>query len=289
MQPRPQEVELRAVTLLRAPPSLPPLLLLLRVVISCALATMRAPLLALLLLLAAAPAARAQFTLLTVGQYADFLNVADPADGFGAEDKLVACKGDLVFVDLDESVGTLFKYATATGVWSRAPIADTVCDGGNSPPMWPRDAGYVVAVTQNPTPDRLIVLGGDPADVNVWFSDDCGITWTCSTTPQAWQPRQYAATVDAAGILQGNPLVFAGGVADLESIAQFHSADGGITWSRPRCTAATPCQQDCLSSGMSDCTLPEADPVGSCSGADFNLCYLLPDMPCFPGSIASDW
>ena len=220
-----------------------------------------------------------------------FLNVADPADGFGPEDKLVACKGDLVFVDLDNAAGTLFKYTTLTSTWSTQPIATTVCNGGASPPMWPRDAGYVVAVTQNPTPDRLVVLGGDPADVNVWFSDDCGATWQCSNTPQAWVPRQYAATVDAAGILAGNPLVFAGGVQVVESVAQFHSPDGGVTWSRPACTAASPCQQDCQATGNIECTLPIPDPVGSCAGdnPNYNLCYLLPDQPCFPGAVAVDW
>ena len=221
-----------------------------------------------------------------------FLDVADPNDGFGAEDKLVACKGNLVFLDLDNSQGVLFTYTTATSAWGKQTLVQPTCDGGASPPLWPRDAGYVVAVTKSPatSQDRMIVLGGDDNDVNVWWSDDCGVTWTCSTQAQAWVPRIYAATVDATGILPGDPLVFAGGLQLLESVAQFHSTDGGITWSRPACAAASPCQQDCLNSGNPECTLPEPDPVGSCAADPaFQLCMLLPDAPCFPGSLGVDW
>jgi len=223
--------------------------------------------------------------------------VADPNDGFGAEDKLVACDSGagpgLIFIDLDNNMGVQLRYSVADGSSTSVAIPAVQCNAGAQPPLYPRDSGYVVTTTKSPATqrDRMIILGGDPSDANIWYSDDCGVTWVCSTQPQAWNPRIYTATVDATGVLPGDPLVFAGGLTDLQSIAQFHSADGGITWSRPACADGGNCQKDCQSTGSSECTLPVADPVGTCSASNpnFNLCYLLPDVPCYPGSIGRDW
>ena len=69
------------------------------------------------------------FTLLTL----DYLSgVAEPADNFGAEDKLVACNGKLVFVDLDMAGGELFSYDRGSGAWSKQPIVALPCDDGVS-------------------------------------------------------------------------------------------------------------------------------------------------------------
>ena len=155
-------------------------------------------------------------------------------------------------------------------------LADPTCSSG--PPLWPRDQGYVLSVTNNGATggkDRLVAIGGESSDVNVFYSDDCGATWVCSVQPQAWIPRQYAAVLPTKGIFPGDPLFLAGGFTGIESVALFGSTDGGITWSRPACASSANCQNDCQSvpSG-SECTLPVPDPVGSCdaSNSNYNLC-----------------
>ena len=65
-----------------------------------ALAAVAAPL-PLLLLALLLPLASAQFTQITSTFLAGTCNVDD---GFGAEDKMAICNGDLVFIDLDPDV-----------------------------------------------------------------------------------------------------------------------------------------------------------------------------------------
>ena len=223
------------------------------------------------------------------------LDVSDPEDGFGAEDKLVSCVSantTVVFIDLDEVGGVQLAYNNATTSWTQSPLVMlNSCASGN--PLYPRVIGYVVGTTVNPITknDRLVILGGSTADSNVFYSDDCGVSWTCSSQQQAWIAREYAVVLHT-DIFQGgaDTLIMAGGVTLLESIAEFHSTDGGITWSRPACAAPSPCMNDCKNFPLgSECTLPIPDPVGSCSSGNFQLCYLLPDVPAFPGSMAADW
>ena len=74
-----------------------------------------------------------------------------------------------------------------------------------------------------------------------------------------------------------------GGFADeefIDSLGFYYSVDGGITWSRPRCPPGVPCNAACAANptGDSYCTLPEADPFGSCDNTtDWTQCYVLPD------------
>jgi len=246
--------------------------------------------LALALLVLPRPAA-AQFTQLT----SSYLNVSNPADGFGPEDKLVSCRGDLVFLDLDSAQGVLYKFATLSQLWSQTVLAPPAACPSGGASLWPRDQGYVLAVTNNAATgnlDRLVALGGSATDSNAFYSDDCGLVWNCiDGSQQPWVPRHYSAHVNAKGALPGDPLVMAGGISTGVTLAQFHSSDGGLTWGRPQCAAASPCQEDC--NGMSiECTLPEPDPVGSCSAAvnpNWQLCYLLPDLPLYPGGLVADW
>ena len=128
------------------------------------------PLLLLLLLgLAARPASAQAYTGPFTRLTASFLDVADPADGFGPEDKLNACNNDLVFIDLDEVGGVWFRYTTATGVWTKGAIGQSgpQCAGQ---PLYPRTAGYSVGLTKSDTlTDRLLVLGGAAGENNVYY------------------------------------------------------------------------------------------------------------------------
>jgi hypothetical protein len=236
-----------------------------------------------------------------------FLDVADPNDGFGPEDKLVACNGDLVFVDLDELGGVQYKYNFAGAQWSKTNMTNlnTCANGVN---IFPRDAGYVVGVTRSPVApgDRLLVLGGDDVEDNVYSSDDCGLSWSCTDRTNsslganwAWDPREYPALVQTAGIFPGDPIILAGGIVDggMVTVALFNSTDGGQTWARPTCSDLSNCQQDCVSTGNFECTLPFPDPDdpvlgprGNCGNtSNWQSCYVLPDLPVFPGAMATDW
>ena len=151
-------------------------------------------------------AARAQFTLLTTGQYANYFNVADLADGFGPEDKAATCNGDFIFLDLDNSGGAIYKYVTASQSWLKEPLSTPpVCANGGSS-LWPRDQGYVLSVTNNANTsnnDRLVALGGSPTDTNSFYSDDCGLTWTCVKRCDSGRPRLRVSLVRIAGAPRG--------------------------------------------------------------------------------------
>ena len=163
-----------------------------------ALRSLPLPRLLLLLVLLPAPPAAAQFTQITDS----FLTgVADPADGFGAEDKLAICNGDLVFVDLDDGVDLSnnyrFIYRPATGAWAKDGLTSSACPDSNQGNLIPRETGYVVGTARSPFGgDRLLVLGGastttEPRHIenNVYYSDDCGLTWRCYDGQQARIPR----------------------------------------------------------------------------------------------------
>ena len=190
----------------------------------------------------------------------------------------MTCNGNLVFLDLDNAGGVLFTYNTAAKTWAKQTLTQATCSSGAN--LWPRDQGYVLTVTNNAgtsNQDRLVALGGSPDDTNVFTSGDCGVTWVCNTGQQAWVPRHYSALVPTKGIFPGDPLIMAGGISTGITVAQFHSTDGGLTWQRPACASASPCQQACMaSSDGSLCTLPVGTPddYGSCSATNpnYNLC-----------------
>jgi len=254
-------------------------------------------LLALLALLAAyAPRGAAQYTRLT----ADFLaNTADPADGFGAEDKMAVCNGHLVFIDLDPDVANVwrYRYRPLTNAWTKDPLTASACPDLGQGALIPRETGYVVGVTTGPdgASDRLLVLGGasttiEPRHIenNVYYSDDCGLTWFCYDGQQAWSPREFAAVAQAKGVLPFNPAVMLGGVSTTDtssalSIAFFLSYDGGISWQRPECTTEATCRN----------ALIYADTFGRCINdyAYYKHCYTIPPDARFAcsGSLTADW
>ena len=217
------------------------------------------------------------------------LNVADPANGFGPEDKLIQCtlSGEnlLVFIDLDESA-KVYTYSFATAMWTNAEITmdNPPCATGQ---LYPRDSGFVVGLTVNPSGlDRLIIIGGSDNENNIYFSDDCGLNWMCeSSTDWPFDPRDYAPIVHTDSIFPGDPVIFAGGIVDigLPTSGMFQSFDSGMNWSRPVCESSSGCNDN----------LPEPDPVGTCNDDvnpnNWQMCYMLPDVPLFPGAIATDW
>ena len=237
------------------------------------------------LLLCAAGAASAQpyagpFTQLT----ASFLDVADPADGFGPEDKLNACNGDLVFIDLDEVGGEWFKYTTATGAWSKGPIG---ASGPQCPqPLYPRTGGYSVGLTKSDAlTDRLLVIGGANGEKNVYYSDDCGLTFSCYSANQVWDPKSYTNIVHAEDVFPGDPVFLIGGLSNgVTSLAHFQSNNGGRDWTRPTCADSTNCR------GSLQAKASPPDTKGFCSDpVDYAKCYILPDIPAYSGTIAADW
>ena len=213
--------------------------------------------------------------------------VADPDDQFGPEDKLVACNSKLVFVDLETdgttADDTVISYDTVTQQWSRAPVVSNGCpDYPDSPSLIPRDGGYTVGSTLGPAGDRLIILGGNNLDNNVYFSDDCGSTWDCYDGPNFWLPRSFAPILHPTGIFPGNPMIMAGGLAGETtfSLMMGLSYDYGIHWQRPECASNVNCRG----------ALTIVDSTGTCADADYmKHCYLLPDVPALPGALAYDW
>jgi len=216
------------------------------------------------------------------------LDVSDPANGFGPEDKLIACttgtgENQLVFIDIDE-FARVYTYSFTTMIWTKNDITMNNCATGQ---LYPRDSGYVVGLTVNPETslDRLIIIGGSENENNVYISDNCGLNWICeSSTDWPFNPRDYSPVVHTDGIFPGDPVFFGGGIVDigLPSSGFFQSFNGGLNWSRPVCASSTSCNDN----------LPEPDPIGSCNdmvNPNWEMCYMLPDLPLFPGAIATDW
>jgi len=134
--------------------------------------------------------------------YAGLAGAVNVNDVFGAEDKLTVCYNRttirtaplLVYPDLDNLNGTLFVSADVGASWDTLPIVSNACPDPNQPPapVAPRNSGYTVGMTvDNSTGyDRILILGGDGDQTNnVYYSDDCGITWDCFDGEQEWDPR----------------------------------------------------------------------------------------------------
>jgi len=75
--------------------------------------------------------------------------------------------------------GTALQYNNITNAWTGYAISAAACPDPNQPPapLVPRDSGYTVGIIFDKGQgggDRLVVLGGDQGENNVYFSDDCG-------------------------------------------------------------------------------------------------------------------
>lgn len=201
------------------------------------------------------------------------------------------CNNQLVFIDLD-SDGEWFAYDGTT--WSRGLVElDVLCTNGSQ--LFPRGNGYTVGTARQPLTgrDRLLVLGGGDRDSkhNVYYSDNCGRSWSCHSAPQIWNFMDYASIVRApTSYPQDVTIMAAGGTltGDRQGTILV-TDDAGFTWERPACTNLSTCQLDCLEVFRTICLLEpfQADAFGNCdeSNPNWGLCYLLPDWPLYPGMV----
>lgn len=146
-------------------------------------------------------------------------------------------------MDIDNTTGFLYRSRDGGITWNQQTMFFTVCPDGL--PLIPRDSGYTVAVTVNPSNngDRIVIVGGDAADADVWVSDDCGITFTCYDTPEEWTPRDFPILLSPPSMeFETQPLFMGGGKTNgVYSVGLFQSIDGGQSWSRPICDAPGTC------------------------------------------------
>ena len=138
-------------------------------------------------------------------------------------------------------------------------------------PLVPRDNAYDVAVINvaGTGRDRVLIVGGDAKEANIYYSDDGGRSFQCYDGPQIFSPRGFTVIMQPKGILPGNPALLLGGEVEevTNSIGMFVNVGDGTTgWVRPTCTP------------------------GSCAGQceDPNT-YCLPGAPVLPGQVAYDW
>ena len=152
--------------------------------------------------------------------YAGLAGAVNLNDESGAEDKLVVCYNRtvsrtaplLVYPDLDNQNGTLFVSADTGASWDKLPIVSRACpDPGQPPaPLAPRTASYTVgmAVDNSTGFDRILILGGDGDTTNnVYYSDDCGVSWDCYDGEQEWDPRGACRVLRAARALRAHWLL----------------------------------------------------------------------------------
>ena len=196
------------------------------------------------MLLLAARTASAQYTRLSADGLA---GVGDAMARLLPAGKLVFCAGEPVIVEIRESVSaTIHKAANGGRSWSHAPIVTAAeCPTSNTPaPLIARDQSYMVGVTPHNVTgeDRIIVIGGG-LDTNVYYSDDCGATFSCYDGVQPWDARGDAALFSVPGTpgvwMAGGLVVI--GLTSVFSVGVFTSSDAGMSWSRPVC-AHPPCQ-----------------------------------------------
>lgn len=147
--------------------------------------------------------------------------------------------------------GLLVKLTSGTGAWSYTEITATDCPAG-PPNLIPRDSGYTMGVVKVASRDRLLILGGDAGENNVYYSDNCGATWQCFDGDQVWSPRDFAPLLHPLGIFPGDPVWMMGGDVDenddekVPSIGMFvNTADGLANWVRPTCTNPGSCAFEC--------------------------------------------
>ena len=168
--------------------------------------------------------------------------------------------------------GTALQYDAGANTWTGYTVRTSPCPSSPTA-LVPRDAGYTVGVAYDKAVgggDRLLVIGGDTTETNVYTSDDCGRTWACYDGAQAFSPRGWAPIVSPQGIFPSDPVWLLGGDVDEEtpSVAMFGNAgDGTAGWARPLCTAP-PCAADCEPGTGTFC---------------------LPGFPVYPGQVVADW
>lgn len=136
-----------------------------------------------------------------------------------------------MFIDLDLDGGTWFWFDLATWTPTKGPITmDGSCAGI---PLFPRSSGYTIGLTTEPgsSSDRILLVGGDANESNIYYSSSCGQSWMCMEDPevgkwlaavscilhlpyhtvQLWRPRDYSAIIPTTGVIPNEPVLLAGG------------------------------------------------------------------------------
>ena len=168
--------------------------------------------------------------------------------------------------------GTALQYDKIADTWTGFTVRANACPSSPTA-LVPRDAGYTVGIAYDKAAgggDRLLVIGGDANETNVYYSDDCGRSWSCFDGPQPFSPRGWAPIVSPQGIFPGDPVWLLGGdVNELTpSVAMFGNTNGGTAgWARPACSSP-PCAADCEPG------------TGT---------YCLPGFPVYAGQVVADW
>jgi hypothetical protein len=235
------------------------------------------------LLFSSFAAADGPFTLLSPDGLAA---TSAPQDSFGPEDHLVRLdNGDLVFIDLDgfgpdrDKIAKQFKSTDGGVTWSAGTrILGGTCINGN---LLPRDAGYSVG-TAPPNasggPDRILVLGGDFSEKNVYYSDDEGVSFSCISAPEAWAPRERGWTARIPS-LPGTVFMGGGITVGGPSNGLFMSVDDGASWSRPQCASVADCRNSIVDGVDTAFTMPDSPSTPGAVVADDTSIWFLPDHP----------
>ena len=171
--------------------------------------------------------------------------------------------------------GTALTYNASGNSWIPYTISAAACPDPDQPPapLVPRDASYTVGIVFDRGVgggDRLIIVGGDTNENNVYYSDDCGRSWSCYDGENLFDPRGYAAFVHPPrGMIPGDPVHMLGGdiMEELPSIGHFiNTGDGTSGWTRPTC-----------------------DPANCPSSCDAPNTYCVPGSPVFSGQVVTAW
>lgn len=101
--------------------------------------------------------------------------------------------------------------------WTSTRITALPCPDPGNPPLIPRSVlnGYTVGVATVGGVSRLIILDGEEYDNNLFYSDDCGVTWLCYDSDQPWSTsgRSYSTVLQIPhAVVPGAPLIMGGGV-----------------------------------------------------------------------------
>jgi len=175
-----------------------------------------------------------------------FSGTADINSREGPEDHVVSCQGKLVFLFINKSDSSVSTYSSTDGGknWEiNTPDTGGPCNDGTN--LTNRDSGFSmgVAVDPNTGMERVLVLGGDDTEKNLFVSDDCGETFHCVQNQdgnKAWTPRRYTYVGAAPWNTTGPHTLLLGGlsVGDIQGRGTFESFDMGSHWDRPFCTGA---------------------------------------------------
>jgi hypothetical protein len=141
---------------------------------------------------------------------------ADPAQDFFFPGSGSPLGGTIVHNGFCLDAGTIGRTIQFDGKsWSNKEIKSNACPDPGNPPLLPRNAldGYTVGLMKWNNSDRLVILGGSEGDSNVYYSDDCGITFSCFDQVQPWSAagRSFSPLLQAPGVIPGDPLLMAGG------------------------------------------------------------------------------